>query len=168
MSRLSWIKTSLEVGVVTKKYPFERVEVPEAFRGLPEFDPSKCMGCTACANVCTPDAIRVVEDVNEGVRRLEYRVGKCIFCGRCADVCPTSAIKMSKEFELAYKDEVVYIIEIRLTNCPVCGKPFTTSRHLTHVSGKIYEEVLENINLCPDCRRRNNVNSIIRSAGAMR
>ncbi|MEM2576142.1 MAG: 4Fe-4S dicluster domain-containing protein [Sulfolobales archaeon] len=168
MSRLSWIKTALEVGVVTRKYPFEQVEVPEGFRGLPEFDPSKCVGCTACANVCTPDAIRVVDEVEGGVRRLEYRVGRCIFCGRCADVCPVSAIKITKEFELAYKGDVVHIIELKLIKCSLCGKPFTTSKHLKHTSGKLNEGVLENINLCPECKRRGNINSSICSGGVLK
>ncbi|MEM0505236.1 MAG: 4Fe-4S dicluster domain-containing protein [Sulfolobales archaeon] len=168
MSRLSWIKTALEVGVVTKKYPFEHVEVPEGFRGLPEFDPSKCIGCTACANVCTPDAIKIVDDVNECVRRLEYRVGRCIFCGRCADVCPVSAIKVTKEFELAYKGDVVYTIEIKFTKCPVCGKPFTTSKHLNHTLSKFGENVLENVDLCPECKRRNSINSLIQSVGVLK
>ncbi|MEM4499096.1 MAG: 4Fe-4S dicluster domain-containing protein [Sulfolobales archaeon] len=168
MSRLSWVKTALEVGVVTKKYPYEDVEVPEGFRGLPEFDAVKCIGCASCANVCTPDAIRVVEDVGSGVRRLEYRVGKCIFCGRCAEVCPVSAITISKEFELAYKGEVVHVIELRYARCSVCGKPFTTSKHLTHVEGKLSEVIRENVDLCPDCKRRVSINSIIQSAGAVR
>ncbi len=168
MKRLSWIKTALEVGVVTKKYPYEHVEVPEGSRGLPEFDPSKCMGCTACANACTPNAIKVVESFEEGVRRLEYYVDRCIFCGRCAEVCPTSAIKITKEFELAHNGEVVHIIELRLVTCSSCGKPFTTSKHITHVSSKLGEGTLENVNLCSDCRRRTSINSLIRPAGGLR
>lgn len=168
MSRLSWIKTALEVGVVTRKYPYAHVEVPEGFRGLPEFDASKCVGCTACANVCTPNAIRVVDDTEEGIRRIEYRVGKCIFCGRCADVCPVSAIKITKEFELAYKGDVIYTIELKLTKCSSCSKPFTTSKHLTHTSGKLNEGVLENVDLCPECKRQGNINSLIRSGGVLK
>ena len=165
MSRLSWIKKALEVGVVTRKYPFEHAEVPEGSRGLPEFDSSKCIGCSACANVCTPDAIRVVDDLNEGVRRVEYFVGRCIFCGRCAEVCPVSAIRITKEFELAYKDEVRFVIELKLVKCSNCGKPFTTTRHLNHVLGKVSEGLPELMTLCPDCRRKSTVNSFITPVG---
>lgn len=168
MSRLSWIKTALSTGVVTKKYPYEHVEVPEGFRGLPVFDPSKCVGCSSCANVCTPDAIKVFDDQAEGYRRVEYHLGRCIFCGRCADVCPLSAITITKEFELAHRAEVKHVIEIKLAKCSQCGKYFTTSRHLKHVSSRLDEGVLENITLCPECRRGSTVNSLIRSLGVFK
>ncbi|MCS7108477.1 MAG: 4Fe-4S dicluster domain-containing protein [Sulfolobales archaeon] len=168
MSRLSWIKTALEVGVVTKKYPFERVEVPDGFRGLPIFDSGKCIGCTACANVCTPDAIKVVNDFTNGFRRIEYRLGKCIFCGRCADVCPVSAITITKEFELAYTGDVINAIEIKFIKCVQCGQYYTVSRHLKHVSSKLNDEALEGVDICPDCRRRSNINSLIHASGVFR
>ncbi len=165
--RLQLIKEALSIGVVTRKYPFIPAEVPEGFRGLPQFDASKCIGCTACGNVCTPNAITFVDDTSLGIRRLEYYLGRCIFCGRCADVCPTSAITITKEFELASLNDrdLRLVIDIKLIKCQSCGRYFTTFRHLNTVAGKLQEGVVDLVNICPECRRKLALDSLIKLGG---
>lgn len=155
MRRLKLIVEALKVGVVTRRYPYEQPEVPEGYRGKPEFNVSKCVGCTACGNVCTPNAITFVDDLTKGVRRLEFYLGRCIFCGRCAEVCPASAITMTRDFELASlnDEDLKLVIEIKLTKCRYCGKYFTPLRHLNTVSSKLENVDVDVVNLCSECRK---------------
>ena len=49
--------------------------------------PSKCTGCEACAQICTKNAISMVED-SEGFRYPSINDNVCIDCGLCKKVCP--------------------------------------------------------------------------------
>ena len=95
----------LKRGVQTKRYPQEKVELYDAFMGLPVVDMGKCDRCERCAEVCPTQAITLLP---EG---LEISLERCIFCSACADSCP-KAIHMGKEFELASRSreqlKVVY------------------------------------------------------------
>ncbi|MBS3815859.1 MAG: NADH-quinone oxidoreductase subunit I [Hadesarchaea archaeon] len=84
----------------TLKYPHERREPPEKFRGKPEIDREKCVSCGQCARVCPAWAITYDEE-----QKPIIDLGRCIFCGECAEVCPTNAIVMTKKYELATFDK---------------------------------------------------------------
>lgn len=47
----------------------------------------KCSGCTACANVCPNNCIKMISD-NEGFLYPQIDTSKCIECGLCENVCP--------------------------------------------------------------------------------
>ncbi len=69
----------------TVKYPFEKLPVPEGFRGTPFLHPEKCIVCRICVMDCPAEAIEEGEPyvINEE---------KCTECGNCAEVCPVEAI----------------------------------------------------------------------------
>ena len=89
----------------TVLYPFERLEVPEAFRGKPCYNPEKCaLKCKGlCAIDCPAKAI-IMEEVGEKATRPVFLLDRCLFCGQCAESCPFGAISFSHEFELAECD----------------------------------------------------------------
>jgi formate hydrogenlyase subunit 6/NADH:ubiquinone oxidoreductase subunit I len=84
----------------TIRYPFERFRMPEAFRGQPVFDSSKCSGCRLCIRDCPAQAITITKI---GDKRFEASLdlGKCVYCAQCAETCPRKVIEITPEFELA-------------------------------------------------------------------
>lgn len=88
----------------TLKYPKEKREPPEDFRGKPKVDRSQCVSCGICTRVYPAWAI-TYDDEEKPVIDL----GRCVYYGECAENCPVNAIEMSKEFELAAfdKDEAI-------------------------------------------------------------
>lgn len=50
-------------------------------------DKTKCCGCTACANICPKNCIKMVED-EEGFVYPKVNKAKCIECNLCEKVCP--------------------------------------------------------------------------------
>jgi hydrogenase-4 component H len=146
----------------TLQYPRRPSIPPEGFRGKTEFDPSRCVGCAACAQACPTKAIQVSDD---GVRRrLKLSYAKCSFCGRCEDVCPYDAIHQTDLYELAFfgKDEQTSIVEVELQKCSNCGRPFAPflqlERGLNSVGRALEEHKIGSEDLgallktCPSCR----------------
>ncbi|HOC03249.1 MAG TPA: 4Fe-4S binding protein [Candidatus Ratteibacteria bacterium] len=86
----------------TVRYPFEKIPVPDDFRGTPVLSPDKCIVCRACVRDCPAFAIEILEISQE---EKEYRMiihnDRCIHCAQCAESCPTKAITLNKDFELA-------------------------------------------------------------------
>ncbi|HEY8666662.1 MAG TPA: 4Fe-4S dicluster domain-containing protein [Tepidisphaeraceae bacterium] len=71
--------------------------MPERFRGRPVIDAAKCQeGCSACADACPTDAIRI-----NGVPRID--LGRCLFCTDCLDACPSGALSYSTDYRLAVR-----------------------------------------------------------------
>ena len=50
----------------------------------------KCMGCQACVQACSHQALRWTEE--QGIVTDKAR---CVVCGRCAAVCPAMAMEIS-------------------------------------------------------------------------
>ncbi|MEM1549969.1 MAG: 4Fe-4S binding protein [Candidatus Methanomethylicia archaeon] len=150
----------------TIKFPKGSItEVPEGFRGLPQFDEKKCIGCKACLNVCSSKAIFAYEDGD--LMKLNIFYARCIFCGRCEEVCPEGAIKLSRKFDLTSysRDDCILGIQLSLTVCRNCGRIFACTNQLNRVKDRILENIDPSIKsivlkdleyyiyLCPDCRR---------------
>ncbi len=88
---------------VTEKYPFEKHETAERFRGKLYFDPAKCTGCNLCSKDCPADALQIII-IDRAAKRFvaRYDMDKCIYCSQCVQSCKFKCIGMSNEdWELA-------------------------------------------------------------------
>lgn len=97
------------------QYPEERVDYPDAFRGMPvlvqlENGQPRCVACGLCEFACPTDCITIVPGELEGAGIERYPVefdidmSRCMFCGLCEEACPEEAIVMSREVEIATYD----------------------------------------------------------------
>jgi hydrogenase-4 component H len=111
----------------TTAYPAEPYQPPETFRGRPRFHERDCIGCGACAEVCPPKCIDVVDDAKTDPprRRLVQHADACIWCGQCERYCPTrEGIKLSNEFVCVgfAPEDFEESVEKELVRCEVCGE----------------------------------------------
>jgi len=111
----------------TTRFPAEPFEPQEAFRGRPRFDADNCTGCGACAQVCPPKCIEVIDDLDATPpkRILVQHLDACIVCGQCERYCPTQkGIRMSREWDFAGfgPGDFEERIEKELVMCEVCGE----------------------------------------------
>jgi NADH-quinone oxidoreductase subunit I len=94
------------------QYPEERIDYPDAFRGMPvlvalENGQPRCVACGLCEFACPTDCITIVPGELEGARierypeAFEIDMTRCMFCGLCEEACPEEAIVMSREVELS-------------------------------------------------------------------
>ncbi|MEM2091881.1 MAG: 4Fe-4S binding protein [Candidatus Bathyarchaeia archaeon] len=137
---------------------------PEGFRGKHEFDSEKCMGCGACAQICTADAIDVIDGPDKRIIRVNY--GHCSFCAFCQDECPTQALRLTREYHLLTSDRQTARVanEVNLVGCSVCGGVFFPQKQIDWALKRIVEEkvpaykdfssdILSAMMICTKCRR---------------
>jgi NADH-quinone oxidoreductase subunit I len=102
---------------VTVRYPEERMEPADRFRGMFRFN-YRCIACTLCAVACPIDIIYI--DVHDEQRevdgkmkklkvldRYDIDVKRCMFCALCEEACPTKPKSIwltTKTYELATYD----------------------------------------------------------------
>ncbi len=97
------------------QYPEERVDYPDAFRGMPvlvqlENGRPKCVACGLCEFACPTDCISIVpgELPDSGIERypelFDIDMSRCMFCGLCEEACPEEAIVMSREVVISTYD----------------------------------------------------------------
>jgi len=103
----------------TVQYPWEKLVLPDVFRGRPGLFFEKCIGCGICMRICPTRCVELIEvdDLvhEEGkapakVKRPRVNVGRCMMCGYCAEYCPTNAMIVTPEYELASftREEMIY------------------------------------------------------------
>ena len=100
---------------VTIRYPEERLEPANRFRGMFKFSFDRCIACKLCALACPIDIIYI--DVHDEQRevdgkmkklkvldRYDIDVKRCMFCALCEEACPTKPKSIwltTKTYELA-------------------------------------------------------------------
>ena len=94
------------------QYPEERVDYPDAFRGMPvlvalDDGAPRCVACGLCEFACPTDCISIIPGELEGasIERFpevfDIDMSRCMFCGLCEESCPEEAIVMSRHVEIA-------------------------------------------------------------------
>jgi hydrogenase-4 component H len=134
-------------GPYTTRFPFVVTEPIETYRGKVEFDEATCIGCGACAQVCPPQAIRLDDDREKGVRRLTILYDVCIFCGQCTIHCTTeTGIKHTRDYDLAEFDRIQTqaSLEKELVFCEGCGEVIGTRDQLVWLAKKMGEVAYAN------------------------
>ena len=151
---------------VTVLYPYDRVELPKAYRGQHSIDWYKCIGCELCAKVCPNECIYFdilevekdspylqppraqLDEMKHVIRRPAVDVGHCLFCGNCMEYCPTDAWNFTQEFELAdYTREDLYY------SGPELKMPDEESDKKAILVNRIGEEPIVEIDVCIGCRK---------------
>jgi formate hydrogenlyase subunit 6/NADH:ubiquinone oxidoreductase subunit I len=104
---------------VTILYPWEKVPIPEAFRGRVAISDDKCIGCSKCSLVCPAQVITMIDGPREvefkgknlaRKKRPQVKLYKCIRCGLCERHCPTEAIHLEHEHAGSGTDREIVVI----------------------------------------------------------
>lgn len=100
---------------VTIRYPDDRKDIPEKYRGRHYLDIEKCVACEFCAAACPVDIIFIVGEPHpEKVRHprvFNIDILKCIFCGYCVEACPTGALQMTNVYEVFSPERFILTID---------------------------------------------------------
>ena len=93
----NWIKTRLQQGIRTSRFPRDGADFPERFRGRPTRDPARCGdACRQCAGRAPSAFLRA-----EPQAPLEMDLGACLFSPEEASACSEGAIGYSRDYRMA-------------------------------------------------------------------
>lgn len=107
-----------ETGVVTLKYPYEAIPVPDTGRYRLHNEIDDCIVCDKCAKACPVNCIEIepvkaIEEVGKTsdgsskrlyAAKFDIDMAKCCFCGLCTTVCPTECLTMTKAYDFSEFD----------------------------------------------------------------
>ena len=98
---------------VTIQYPEHKLDFAPRYRGIHEFEASKCIACDLCAKACPVDCIYIDytgRGKNAQLTRYAIDYSKCMFCALCTEPCPTECIHMGRLHDLsAYSREEMVV-----------------------------------------------------------
>ena len=121
------------------------------------FDPTKCIGCEACAVACPRHAIQVTKE--QGSESINYSFALCLYCRRCSFTCPEDAVKVTAVLEPASFSASVRVeekLKIELQICARCGSAFAPKPMVRKIEDLIREkrgmDLSSLLLLCPRCR----------------
>ena len=123
MRMLSMLWKNFWGGHRTLQFP-ARPQVTERFRGLVEFDATRCTGCAICKFRCTSRAIDFKG--GKGEFTWSYDPGQCTFCGRCVDGCKEHALSQCEDTPPVYTSlgelKKAYTVARKMTVKPAAAK----------------------------------------------
>ncbi len=123
--------------IATIRYPEEKREYPERFRGVHRLthrsDGSpRCVACLCCSTACPAQCIHIVpgeydpDDPRYGYERypVEFVIDelRCIFCGYCVEACPCDAIRMDTGMHMPPSTEREHFIYDKETLLSIPGR----------------------------------------------
>ena len=111
--------------IATVRYPEEKIEYPERFRGVHRLtqraDGSpRCVACLCCSTACPAQCIYIEpgeyepDDPRYGYERYPsvFTIDelRCIFCGMCEEACPVDAVELTSLFDLTgrSREEMIF------------------------------------------------------------
>ena len=80
------------LGIVTRPGTSRRNKTGGWRQSRPEWDWSKCTGCTTCETICPEGCVYHLEK-----KQFQADMDYCKGCGLCAELCPVKAITMKEE-----------------------------------------------------------------------
>ncbi|MCU0431234.1 MAG: 4Fe-4S binding protein [Cytophagaceae bacterium] len=105
-------------GIVTTRYPYEAIPIPDNGRYRLHNEIDDCIVCDLCAKVCPVNCIDIqvikspveIGKTSDGSSKRLYAatfdidMAKCCYCGLCTTVCPTECLTMTKTFDYSEFD----------------------------------------------------------------
>ena len=95
---LSILKNRFEQGYRTTRYPQEKIELWERYRGLPKINKDASIDLVEqCVQACPQDAIDVENRLID--------MGRCIFCGTCERISKGRFVSFTQDFEISVAEK---------------------------------------------------------------
>ena len=95
---LNTLKNRFEQGYRTSRYPKEKIELWERYRGMPQINKDASADLVEqCAQACPQDAIDVANRVID--------MGRCIFCGTCERISEGRFVSFTQNFEISVAEK---------------------------------------------------------------
>ena len=95
---LNTLKNRFEQGYRTTRYPQEKIDLWERYRGLPKINKDASADLVyQCAEACPQDAIDVENRLID--------MGRCIFCGTCERISKGQFVSFTQDFEISVAEK---------------------------------------------------------------
>jgi Ni,Fe-hydrogenase III small subunit/ferredoxin len=95
---LNTLKNRFEQGYRTTRYPKQKIELWERYRGMPQINKNASIDLVEqCAQACPQDAIDVENRLID--------MGRCIFCGTCERISKGQFVSFTQDFEISVAEK---------------------------------------------------------------
>ncbi len=143
----------------TTKFPKTPYTPIKEFRGFPEYNKDKCVGCGTCYQVCPADAIEMVDDKENKTRKLTVNYFICMNCGQCEEKCITEeGIQLTSNYSYSSGDkhapEIFNTCEKELVICEACGEIIACRDHYQFIIDRLGAKAFAHPNLLIQTQRQ--------------